>query len=111
MNRLIIEQRKTQIKNQESNHYELLICDDYGDGIISYHDLSQDKDQSNKFYDDDRLLIQDLLKTYFRDGFGESINSILDRLTQDNLSIRVDDVYYDYEELKDIIKQTESECS
>ncbi len=110
MNRLIIEQRIVQTRKQKQIQHEILICDDYSEGTILHQDISQDKDQSNKFYDDDKNLIRDLLKTYFRDGFGDSITSILDRLVRDEISVRVDDVYYDFDDLKDIIKRIETEC-
>ncbi len=110
MNRIIIEQRRVKIRNQEHEQFEILISDDYDQGVVSIKDICQNKEHLNKFYDNQLNLIRDLLKVYYQDGYGDSITSIFDRLTHDEISMRVDDTYYDYEELKDIIKQVESEC-
>jgi hypothetical protein len=110
MNRIMIEQRRVKIRKQKQIQFEILICDDYSEGTIDIRDIAEDKEQKERFYDDNIILITDLLKVYYQDGYGDSITSIFDRLIENESPVRIDDEYYDYEELKDIIKQVEAEC-
>ena len=107
MNIILIEQRLVQAYGSKKSHYEVLISDDHNEGIIHFNDLNSDKTRIQDFYTNDITLIQDLLKVYFQNGLGQSLCDIFDRLIENELSIRVGDNLYDYEDLEYLINKIE----
>jgi len=107
MNQIYIEQRTVKIYGSKQSHYEVLISDDHGEGIIHFNDLNSDKARIQDFYTNDISLIKDLLRVYFQNGFGQSLTSLFDRLVEQELSIRIGDNLYDYEDIEYLIENTE----
>ena len=102
--RLVIQQVTEKIHCTGDEYKAVHIFDDYGHVSLSLLDLND----SNKFFENDLELLETILK-FVNNNSQEALDNLLSYHFSENMGIKIENTYYDFDEICHIIKKVEDE--